>query len=140
MTPNRRRFLTLGAGTLAMAMTGGGCSSGSSGPIKFATNPWPGYDLLYVARDKGFFKENGLDVDLRIIEDASIYMAAVASGDVDFTAFSVNTVAGLYSAGRLRPLAVTGPSRSKGLPEVPTMIAVVPSRKVRRAAIVVVAL
>ena len=64
MTPNRRRFLTLGAGTLAMAMTGGGCSSGSSGPIKFATNPWPGYDLLYVARDKGFFQDAGLNVNL----------------------------------------------------------------------------
>ncbi|MBP7661140.1 MAG: tripartite tricarboxylate transporter substrate binding protein, partial [Burkholderiaceae bacterium] len=34
---------------------------------------------------------------------------------------TTNTMA-QAKAGRLRPLAVTGPSRSKGLPEVPTMI------------------
>ena len=46
--------------------------------------PTPATDgkLLYVLNDKGFFKEYGLDVDLQIIEEASIYMAASAAGDV----------------------------------------------------------
>jgi tripartite-type tricarboxylate transporter receptor subunit TctC len=46
----------------------------------------------------------------------------VASGDVDFTAFSVNSVAGLMAAGRLRPLAVASSRRLPDLPLVPTLV------------------
>lgn len=54
-------------------------------------------------------------------KDAGALMAAVAAGDVDFTAFSVNTVAGLYSAGRLRPLAVAARQRLAAHPQIPTL-------------------
>jgi tripartite-type tricarboxylate transporter receptor subunit TctC len=54
--------------------------------------------------------------------DAGTLFAAVASGAVDFTAFSVNSVAGLMTAGRLRPLAVASRQRLPGLPQVPTLV------------------
>ena len=54
-------------------------------------------------------------------KDAGALMASVVSGDVDFTAFSVNTVAGLYSAGRLRPLAVAAQQRLPAYPQIPTL-------------------
>lgn len=53
--------------------------------------------------------------------DAGALLAAVVSGDVDFTAFSVNTVAGLLAAGRLRGLAVGADQRLDGLPDLPTL-------------------
>jgi tripartite-type tricarboxylate transporter receptor subunit TctC len=45
----------------------------------------------------------------------------VASADVDFTAFSMNTVAGLVDGGKLRPLAVAARRRLKDHPELPTL-------------------
>jgi len=45
----------------------------------------------------------------------------VAAGEVDFTAFSLNTVAGLMARGHLRPLAVAARKRLAKLPEVPTL-------------------
>jgi tripartite-type tricarboxylate transporter receptor subunit TctC len=54
-------------------------------------------------------------------KDAGSLFTAVASGDVDFTAFSVNTVAGLALRGKLRPLAVAARSRLPGQPQIPTL-------------------
>jgi tripartite-type tricarboxylate transporter receptor subunit TctC len=54
--------------------------------------------------------------------DAGSLFTAVASGEVDFTAFSVNSVAGLMAAGRLRPLAVASSHRLPNLPQVPTLV------------------
>jgi tripartite-type tricarboxylate transporter receptor subunit TctC len=54
-------------------------------------------------------------------KDAGALFAAVASGAVDFTAFSFNTVSGLVAAERLRPLAVAARLRLPALPAVPTL-------------------
>ena len=54
-------------------------------------------------------------------KDAGALMTSVVSGDVDFTTFSMNTVAGLYAAGRLRPLAVAAAQRLTVHPEIPTL-------------------
>ncbi|HSW27132.1 MAG TPA: tripartite tricarboxylate transporter substrate-binding protein [Burkholderiaceae bacterium] len=54
-------------------------------------------------------------------KDAGALLAAVAAGDVDFTAFGVNTVAGLMASGRLRPLAVAAKSRLASQPQIPTL-------------------
>ena len=54
-------------------------------------------------------------------KDAGTLFAAVAAGDVDFTAFGMNSVAGLMAAGRLRPLAVAASRRLPGHPDIPTL-------------------
>ena len=54
-------------------------------------------------------------------KDGGALMAAVVSGEVDFTAFSVNTVAGLMTSGRLRPLAVAARERLPAYPLIPTL-------------------
>jgi len=53
--------------------------------------------------------------------DAGGLLSAVAAGDVDFTAMSVNTVAGLMASGRLRALAVAAKTRLPDHPEIPTL-------------------
>ncbi len=55
-------------------------------------------------------------------KDAGALLAGVVSGDVDFTAFGVNTVAGLFASGRLRPLAVAAKQRLAGHPLIPTLL------------------
>ncbi|MDO9285468.1 MAG: tripartite tricarboxylate transporter substrate binding protein, partial [Aquabacterium sp.] len=54
-------------------------------------------------------------------KDAGALFTAVASGDVDFTAFSVNSTAGLLASGRLRPLAVAARQRLATHPHLPTL-------------------
>jgi tripartite-type tricarboxylate transporter receptor subunit TctC len=54
-------------------------------------------------------------------KDAGTLFAAVAAGEVDFTAFGMNSVAGLMAAGRMRPLAVAASRRLAGHPEIPTL-------------------
>ena len=54
-------------------------------------------------------------------KDIGALFTAVASGEVDFTAFSYNTVAGLVQRGKLRPLAVAAQHRIKNLPALPTL-------------------
>lgn len=54
-------------------------------------------------------------------KDAGTLLTAVARGDVDFTAFSMNTVAGLMARGLMRPLAVAARQRLPGHPQIPTL-------------------
>jgi tripartite-type tricarboxylate transporter receptor subunit TctC len=54
-------------------------------------------------------------------KDIGALFTAVASGEVDFTAFSFNTVSGLVQRGRLRPLAVAARTRIKDSPGLPTL-------------------
>lgn len=52
-------------------------------PLKFATNPWPGFDPLYVARDKGYFEEAGLTVALVDLTSIGASRRALERGQVD---------------------------------------------------------
>lgn len=47
-------------------------------------------------------------------------MLAVMSREVDFTCNNVSSMAGLISAGKLRPLVTTTPERLKQFPDIPT--------------------
>lgn len=54
-------------------------------------------------------------------KDVGALMTATVAGDCDFTAFSLNTMQGLYQQGKLRPLAVAARQRLAALPNVPTL-------------------
>ena len=54
-------------------------------------------------------------------KDIGALFTAVAAGEVDFTAFSYNTVSGLVQRGKLRPLAVAARHRIKDSPGLPTL-------------------
>ena len=67
---------------------------------------------VFIAQDKGYFKDAGLDVDLKFFDAAQPIAVATASGDVDFgiTAFT----AGLYNlAGKGTLKVIGGMSREK---------------------------
>ena len=54
-------------------------------------------------------------------KDAGSLFTAVAKADVDFTAFSMNTLMGLMASGRMRPLAVAAKKRLASHPNIPTL-------------------
>ena len=70
---------------------------------------------------ESFARAAGLQMLHVPFKDAGNLFSAVASGDVDFTAFGMNSVAGLMAAGRLRPLAVAARQRLPAHPEIPTL-------------------
>ena len=55
-------------------------------------------------------------------KDVGAMLGAVVKGDVDMTVLSVNTVAGLMTSGRLRPLAVAARQRLAAHPDIPTLV------------------
>jgi NitT/TauT family transport system substrate-binding protein len=81
---------TMGAAAAAAMIFASGFAE--AGTMRLGMTTWVGYGPMFLARDKGFFKENGLDVELRIIEDASIYMAAVAAGELDGNASTIDEI------------------------------------------------
>jgi len=63
--------------------------------------------------------------DVRLLhvpfKDAGTLFTAVAAGEVDFTAFGMNSVSGLLQRGRMRPLAVAARKRLPEHPALPTL-------------------
>ncbi len=75
----------------ALAAMGLGFSSGAeAGRIRIGMTTWVGYGPMFLARDLGYFKDAGVDVDLKIIEESSMTMAAIAGGDLDGAASTVD--------------------------------------------------
>lgn len=67
---------------LCLALTAT-CAFAADTPVTVAHATWVGYGPLHIAKELGYFKEQGLDVNLTIIEDESQYAAALASGNID---------------------------------------------------------
>jgi NitT/TauT family transport system substrate-binding protein len=52
-------------------------------PIRLGLNPWPGNELLFLARDRGLFAAHGLDLHLVEFTALSDELRAYLAGDVD---------------------------------------------------------
>jgi NitT/TauT family transport system substrate-binding protein len=78
----RVRLLALLLGATAVVLCPG-CGGEPRAPLRIAISPWPGYELLYLAQERGFFADSGVDV--RIVEMASLGDArrAFERGQVD---------------------------------------------------------
>lgn len=63
-----------------------------AGTLRIGHTTWVGYGPVYLARDLGYFKDMGLTVDLQVIEDSSLYMAAAAAGKLDATLSTIDEV------------------------------------------------
>ncbi|SDO61598.1 ABC transporter substrate-binding protein [Pseudomonas jinjuensis] len=67
-------------------------SSAQAGTLTIGHTTWVGYGTLYLARDLGYFKEQGLDLKLTTIEEAAMYMAAQASGEIQGSASTIDEI------------------------------------------------
>ena len=74
------------------ALAAGIATGAQAGTLSIGHTTWVGYGTLYLARDLGFFKEQGLDVELTTMEEASMYMAAQASGQLSGSASTIDEV------------------------------------------------
>jgi NitT/TauT family transport system substrate-binding protein len=62
-----------------------GCTKGpeAKAPIKIAINVWPGYAHAFIAQEKGYFKKNGVNVELVLGRDYTVNTKRYTNGDVD---------------------------------------------------------
>jgi NitT/TauT family transport system substrate-binding protein len=92
MMMNRLRNLLAAASAVVLMAVATTAGASANDTLRLGMTTWVGYGPLFLARDLGYFKDLGLDVDLRIIEESSLYMAAVAGGDLDGAASTVDEI------------------------------------------------
>lgn len=54
--------------------------------LKLAHSTWVGYGPFYIAQSQGFFADEGLDIELTIMENTPLKMGALMAGQVDMVA------------------------------------------------------
>ena len=59
--------------------------------VKIAHSTWVGYGPLYIAREKGIFKKNGVDVDLIVMEDPKERFPTLMADKIQMIASTVDT-------------------------------------------------
>src|SRR6218665_1008161 len=74
------------------ALAVGMAATAQAGSLSIGHTTWVGYGTLYLARDLGYFKDAGLDLELTTIEEASMYMAAQASGKLSGSASTIDEI------------------------------------------------
>ena len=73
---------TLAALVLSLSMS----ASAFAGTLKIGHSTWVGYGPFYIAQEKGFFKEEGVDVEFVIMEDTAIKIGAMFANQIDIAA------------------------------------------------------
>ncbi|MGZ5871300.1 MAG: ABC transporter substrate-binding protein [Bradyrhizobium sp.] len=100
------------AGLLALAAAGSASRADEALKARVGVLRLSSSAPVFIAQDKGYFRDAGLDIELKFFDAAQPIAVATASGDVDFgvTAFT----AGLYNlAGKGTLKVIGGMSREK---------------------------
>lgn len=66
---------------------------------KIATVPWTGWSPLHVAETNGFWKAQGVDVEVVNYDDPIIILEAAKAGKIDLAMDMAGSLAGIYMAG-----------------------------------------
>jgi len=83
-----RRLIAAGIGAITVAMAGAGAGAGQL--ITVAALPFVSSAPLFIAKERGYYADEGLEVEIRFFRAAQPVAVAIASGDADFgvTAFT----------------------------------------------------
>ncbi|WP_437680177.1 ABC transporter substrate-binding protein [Sorangium sp. So ce131] len=68
-------------------------------PLKIAFNTWLGYSPLVIAKEKGFLKEAGIDVEISILESMGEKNAALLRGAIDGVGHTADSTVTSAAAG-----------------------------------------
>jgi len=94
----RRHFLGLTAGACSMAAAGalGGCTFGEP-LLRIGAHPWPGYEMFYLAREKGWLDPESI----RLVEmpSASDSIQALYAGSLEGAALTLDEVMMVAATG-----------------------------------------
>ena len=82
-------LLALAAGIVIGSLAGPAPAAAET--IKIAHSTWVGYGPLYIARDKGIFKKNGVDVELVLMEDPKERFPTLMADKIQMISSTVDT-------------------------------------------------
>jgi NitT/TauT family transport system substrate-binding protein len=91
------RWLAMGALLAVLA----GCERPDA-PLRIGLHPWPPFEYLHLAREKGFFEQEGVDVRLVEFVEASDAFRAYDHGKIDGGTFSLIQVLRVRDSSRLK--------------------------------------
>jgi NitT/TauT family transport system substrate-binding protein len=90
-----------------------GCSSGPPGgpaaakrKIRIAAIPWPASASIYIAQEKGYFRDEGLEATVRDYPSGHMALADVLAGEADFAVAADTPIARAAVYGK--PVVVVG--------------------------------
>ena len=90
------------------------CAENNRPAITIAINPWPGYEFLYLAEQKGFFEQVGLNVELKQQSSLADAQRAYINGQVDGLASTLIEVVQAEQFGGAPLLVALVPDYSDG--------------------------
>lgn len=76
-----------------------GATTTEKTPLKVTLPTWTGYGPLFLAKEKGFFKKHGIDVELTIIDGLAERKQALAGGKIDGMATAQDVQVTLAASG-----------------------------------------
>lgn len=106
-----RGMLSAALAALACLASLAGCRSGAGEEmptVKVAINTWPGLGPYYVAKAKGFDREQGVQLDVIMNEDTVARHTSLAAGEVDLVGITLDSV--VIARSRGVPMTVVGQS------------------------------
>jgi NitT/TauT family transport system substrate-binding protein len=83
---------------LLLLLSARGGTAQSPVKLKLGYSVWVGYGPLFIARDKGYFTEQGLDVELVKVEDPKDRFTALAGNQLDGLVTTLDTMAQYWRA------------------------------------------
>jgi NitT/TauT family transport system substrate-binding protein len=93
------RSLRLGCSFLAVCLLAAApglgvvsCVSQPKEPLRLGVNAWPPFELLYLAQERGFFKDEGVEVDLCDFSSYTGILRAYHKGNIDGFLATLNEV------------------------------------------------
>ena len=85
MMSKRMRY-ALTTATMVCAMVFGAAPHTMAKTLILGHSTWVGYGPFYIARERGFFADEGIDIELRIMENTPLKMGALMAGQIDLVA------------------------------------------------------
>jgi NitT/TauT family transport system substrate-binding protein len=82
----------LGAAALGLAAAFGAAAPARATDVTIGETVWVGYGPMFLARDLGYFKDAGLNVNLQIVDQNALAMAAEAAGRMDGSASTIDEI------------------------------------------------
>ncbi len=70
----------------AAAMTVATVVAADADALKLAHSTWVGYGPFYIAQEKGFFVDEGVEIELTVMENTPLKMGALMAGQIDIVA------------------------------------------------------
>lgn len=83
-------------------------------PLRIGIGIWPGYEFLYLAQEKDFFKEEGADVEIVELQSPTDIRHAFEEGHIDIMATTVVEVLVVRDQTKLKPVIFTVLDYSSG--------------------------